>query len=178
MVFQKSGISQKSGLTEVGNSQYVLKGFKKSLKTLISILGTLSAGQKISKILWANHCKVIYFKGDLRPRAHSYFYDKILVISWRKNFAQSFVVFWSVFTSQNFELRVSDVIPKNVENISPLVFFTHFLDVLEKEPSTNFYGVFEQFSRAYVDYIVSAWVTSFTQISFHKVWLTYKLLKL
>ena len=50
---------------------------------------------------------------------------------------------------QSFEFSVSDVIPENVQNISPLVFFAFFVSFMEKKPPIKFYGVFDHFSRAY-----------------------------
>ena len=57
--------------------------------------------------------------------------------------------FHKVVKLQSFEFSVSDVIPENVQNISPLVFFAFFVSFMEKKPPIKFYGVFDHFSRAY-----------------------------
>ena len=57
--------------------------------------------------------------------------------------------FHEVVKLQSFEFSVSDVIPENVQHISPLVFFAFFVSFMEKKPPIKFYGVFDHFSRAY-----------------------------
>ena len=56
-----------------------------------------------------------------------------------KNLSQVFDIF-HVLILQSFEFDVSDVIPANVQNISPLLFLHTFVDFMENEPSKNFCG--------------------------------------
>ena len=56
------------------------------------------------------------------------------------NFCGVLTRFHEVIKMQSFEFSVSDVIPTNVQNISPLVFFTFFVSFMEKNP-TKFYGI-------------------------------------
>ena len=69
------------------------------------------------------------------------------------NFCSFLVRFYDVIKLQSFEFSVSEVIPTNAQNISPLVFFVFFVSFfvrfLEKKPPIKFYGVFEHFSRTY-----------------------------
>ena len=59
------------------------------------------------------------------------------------------ISFQGVRKLQSFEFNLNDVnvIPVNAENISPLIFLHIFIDFMEKESSTNFYGVFDHFSQ-------------------------------
>ena len=54
-----------------------------------------------------------------------------------------------VINLQRFEFSVSDVIPANVQNILPLIFFAFFVIFLEKKPTIKFYGVFDHFLGTY-----------------------------
>ena len=86
-----------------------------------------------------------------------------------RKFCCGLISFQDVTKLQSFGSDISVVIPATVENILPLffflflfflfVFFLHiFIDFMEKEPCTNFYGVFDHFSRTCEvlnDYIVS-----------------------
>ena len=69
------------------------------------------------------------------------------------NFCSFLVRFYDVIKLQSFEFSVSEVIPTNAQNISPLVFFVFFVSFfvrfLEKKPPIKFYGVFDHFSRTY-----------------------------
>ena len=55
-------------------------------------------------------------------------------------------IFHEVMKVRSFEFDVSDVIPTNVYNISSMILHI-FVDLMEKEPSTNFHGVFDYFVR-------------------------------
>ena len=57
--------------------------------------------------------------------------------------------FHEVIKLQSFEFSVSDVIPANVQNISPRVFLAFFVSFVEKNSPVTFHGVFDNFSRTY-----------------------------
>ena len=54
-----------------------------------------------------------------------------------------------VLKSRSFEFSGIDVIPANVQSISPLVFFAFFVSFMEKKRPKKFYDVFDHFSRAF-----------------------------
>ena len=54
-----------------------------------------------------------------------------------------------VMKLQSFEFDTSDVIRANIQNISPQAFFHIFVNVMENELYTKFYGVFDQFAGTY-----------------------------
>ena len=64
-------------------------------------------------------------------------------------FCAILVGFHEAIKLQSFEFSESDVIPVNVQNISPLVFFAFFVSVVEKNFLIKFHGVFDNFSQTY-----------------------------
>ena len=67
--------------------------------------------------------------------------------------------FQEVINLWTFEFSVSDVILPNVQNISPLVFFTFFVRFMEKKPPMKFCGVFVYYSRTYE--VAKFWMIKF-----------------
>ena len=62
-------------------------------------------------------------------------------------FCSLLVRFQEVIKLQSFEFSVSEVIPANVQNIAPLVFFAFFVSFMEKRSPLKFHVVFNHFSR-------------------------------
>ena len=52
-------------------------------------------------------------------------------------FCGDFIRFHKVIKLQSFELSKSDVIPTNVQNMPPLVFFAFFISFMEEKPPTK-----------------------------------------
>ena len=66
-----------------------------------------------------------------------------------KQLCTEFLAFWSeVIKLQSAEFSVTNFIPANVQNMSPLVFFAYFVSFMEKKP-IKFYGVFDHFPWTY-----------------------------
>ena len=63
------------------------------------------------------------------------------------NFCGVLVRFHEVIKLQSSEFSVSDVIPTNVQSMSPLVFFAFFTSFQEKKRPIKFHGVFDHFSQ-------------------------------
>ena len=59
------------------------------------------------------------------------------------------VRFHEIMKLQSFEFSVIDVMPTNLENISPLVSVQFFLTFVEKKPPIKFHDIFDHFSRTY-----------------------------
>ena len=57
--------------------------------------------------------------------------------------------FLDVIKLQSFEFSVNDIIPANVQNISPLLLLHFFFCLTEEKHPLKFYGVFDNFSRSY-----------------------------
>ena len=55
------------------------------------------------------------------------------------------ISFHEIMKLHKFKFGLNDVIPKNVKNIPLLVFFTFFVNLMEKEPFIQFSGVFDRF---------------------------------
>ena len=93
------------------------------------------------------------FKGDLRPKRHSYFYDIFLLILLRKNHVQNFAVFWSVLTKlwtcKILNLTYVTSYTWKHKTFYPWFSFHIFVKFMENELSIKFYGVFHHFSGNY-----------------------------
>ena len=88
------------------------------------------------------------FKGELMPNSTPIVRISINFVEKRpsKNFCGIFIIFHNVMKWQIFQFEVSDAIPANIHNISPLVSLHVFVNFIEKEPSIKFYGIFDHFS--------------------------------
>ena len=68
-------------------------------------------------------------KGNLRRKPHPSCYDVFLLILWKRALYKVLWRFNQVlrsFEDKNFEPGITDVVPANVQNISPLVSFAYF----------------------------------------------------
>ena len=90
------------------------------------------------------------FKGNLRSKTHHCFYGIILLIWWKKIFfVQSFVGLWSVLTklwsykALNLEWVTSH--PQIYKTFHSWCSLHVFIDFMEKEPLTQFYGCLDHF---------------------------------
>ena len=58
-----------------------------------------------------------------------------------------FTSFHEVMKLKSFEFDVSDVIPANVQIVSPWYSLHIFVNFMKRGPTTKFYGVFDHFSQ-------------------------------
>ena len=69
---------------------------------------------------WFQITAFITYVNLLMTKPRHCFYCIILIILWKKNFVQSFLVFWLVLSRlQSFQFGTSDVIPATVRNSYP-----------------------------------------------------------
>ena len=90
-------------------------------------------------------------KGDLRPKLHLWFYYLYLLILWRKNFTQRFLVFWPVltklWTSKVLNLMQVTSYPRMHKTFHPRSSFHIFVHFTENKLSTKLFGFFDHFSK-------------------------------
>ena len=86
-----------------------------------------------------NGCRKMILKGELRPKIQPCFFGIILMILWKKNLEQSFVVFWSVLTKLwSYKVCNPAWVPSYPWMYSLLVFFAYFCQFYGKR---TFYTV-------------------------------------
>ena len=100
-------------------------------------------------------------KGDLRPKTRPGFYGIILIILWKKRLVQSFVVLWSVFMKLWSYKALNPTwvtsYPRMYKHFISVFLCIFFFDFVEKEPFTQFYGLFDHFSWTYK--VAKFWMT-------------------
>ena len=82
----------------------------------------------MSAIFFCNTKELVTLKGDLRPKLHPCFYDIFINFMEKEpytKFCGVLINFNEVMKLQSVDFGVSDIIPANVQNISPQAFFSY-----------------------------------------------------